>query len=61
MGSAAVGEGAIIGISLDVTSPVLSADPTLAKNCFAHLESMLVLFGANGSGMDGHNIHVKFD
>lgn len=36
MGSAAVGEGAIIGISLDVTSPALSTDPALAKNCFAH-------------------------
>lgn len=40
VGSAAVGEGTIIGISLDVTSLVLSADPALSKNCFAHLETL---------------------
>lgn len=33
VGSAAVGEGAIIGLSLNVTSLVLSDDPALSKNC----------------------------
>lgn len=36
VGPAAVGEGDIIGMSLDVTSPVCSADPALTKNCCAH-------------------------
>lgn len=44
VGSAAVGEGAIIGISLDVTSPVIYTDPALAKNCFAHLLRSVELF-----------------
>lgn len=48
MGSAAMGEGAIIGISLDVTSLALSADPALAKNCFAHLGTLQTL------SEDGH-------
>lgn len=43
VGSAAVGEVAIIGISLDVASLVLSADPALSKNCFAHLETLQTL------------------
>lgn len=43
VGSAAAGEGAIIGISLDVTSPALSADPALSKNCFAHVETLQAL------------------
>lgn len=37
VGFAAVGDGAIIGISLDVTSLVIFTDPALSKNCFAHL------------------------
>lgn len=35
VGFAAVGEGAITGISLDVTFPAFYADPALANNCFA--------------------------
>lgn len=40
VGPAAVGERAIIGISLGVTSLALSGDPALFKNCFAHLETL---------------------
>lgn len=40
VGSAAVGEGAIIGVSLDVSSPALSADPALTINYFAHLGTL---------------------
>lgn len=36
VGTAAVGERTIIGVSLDVSSSVLSADPACTKNCFAH-------------------------
>ncbi len=59
VGSAAVGEGAIIGISLDVTSPALSADPALSKNCFAHLKTLLL--EAKEKSMHGQNIDVKWD
>lgn len=61
VGSAAVGEGAIIGISLDVTSLVLSADPALSKNCFAHLETLQTLLGAKDKCIHGQNIDVKWD
>lgn len=43
VGSVAVGEGAIIGISLDVTSLAHSADPALSKKGFAHLETLQTL------------------
>lgn len=43
VGSASVGERAIIGLSPDVTSPVLSADPALTKNYFAHLGTLQML------------------
>lgn len=39
MGPAAVGAPAIFGVSLDVDSLLLSADPALSKNCCTHLET----------------------
>lgn len=59
VGFAAVGEGAIIGISLDVTSLALSADPALSKNCFARLETLRTLLGAKDEDIHGQNIDVK--
>lgn len=38
-GPAAVGEPAIIGVSLDVDSLLLFADPALSKNCCTHPEA----------------------
>lgn len=58
VGPAALGEAAIIGISLDVTSPALSADPALSKNCFAHLETRQTLLEAKDQNMHSQNTDV---
>lgn len=55
-GSAAAGEGAITGVSLGVTSPVLSADPALTKNYFARLGTLQTLLKAKDK--DIHCQHV---
>lgn len=59
MGSAAVGEVAIIGISLDVASPVLSADPALSKSCFAHLETLQTLLETKDNNINSQTIDFK--
>lgn len=56
VGSVAVGEGTIIGVSLDVTSLVRSADPALSKNCFTHLETLQMLLKAEGKDVHGLKI-----
>lgn len=60
-GSTAVGEWAIIGISLDVTSPALSADPALTKNCFAHHWTPQRLLEAKDKDIHVLNINIKQD
>lgn len=40
VGSASVGEGTIIDVSLDVRSPELLVDPALTKNSFALLGTL---------------------
>lgn len=56
-----MGEVAIIGISLDVASLVLSADPALSKNCFAHLETLQTLLKkTKDNNINGQTIDFKW-